>query len=71
MGHNNTPLAFVRMTISQKIANRSTELVNKAQRGEITNQAFLADQFPADAISFIDEAITQAVTDFERIQNEA
>ena len=67
MGHINTPLAFVRNTISNKIANRSTELVVRAIRGEITNQQYLADQFPADAISFIEKAITQAVDDYQRI----
>ena len=67
----NTPLTFVRMTISQKILNRSTDLVNQATKGEITHQAYLSSQFPADAVSFIENAITQAVDDFERIQNEA
>jgi uncharacterized protein YllA (UPF0747 family) len=67
MGHISTPLAFVRNTITNKIANRSTALVNQAVRGEITHQQYLADQFPADAISFIEKAITQAVDDYNRI----
>jgi len=70
MGHISTPLAFVRNTIANKIVNRSTELVGKAVRGEITNQEYLADQFPADAISFIEKAITQAVDDYNRITSD-
>jgi len=70
MGHNNTPLAFVRLTINNKIAQRSTDLVGQAVRGEITNQAYNSMQFPADSMSFIEQAIAQAVDDFERNTNE-
>jgi hypothetical protein len=66
MGNNKTPLLFVRRTIIDKISNRSTELVNKAQSGEITQQAYLAQQFPADAIQFIEKALEQAVKDFNK-----
>ena len=66
MGHNTTPLTFVRQTIYQKIANRSTKLVEQATSGVITHQEYLAEQFPADAISFIEKAIAQAVDDFEK-----
>ena len=66
MGHNTTPLAFVRLTIFNKIANRSTELVKKATSGDITHQEYLAEQFPADTISFLEKAIAQAVDDFEK-----
>jgi len=61
----NTPIHFIRATIANKIANRGTKLVQQAIAGEITNQQYLADQFPADAISFIEKAITQAIDDFE------
>ena len=61
----NTPIHFIRNTIANKIANRSTDLVQKATSGAITHQEYLADQFPADAISFIEKAITQAIDDFE------
>lgn len=63
-----TPIHFIRSTIANKIANRGTKLVQQAIAGEITNQQYLADQFPADAISFINKAIAQAVDDFERTQ---
>ena len=62
----NTPIHFIRATIANKIANRGTKLVQQAIAGEITNQQYLADQFPADAISFIEKAIAQAVDEFER-----
>lgn len=64
----NTPIHFIRATIANKIANRGTKLVQQALAGEITNQQYLADQFPADAISFIEKAIAQAVDDFESTQ---
>ena len=62
---NKTPIHFIRATIAAKIANRGTKLVQQAISGEISNQAYLAEQFPADAISFIDKAIAQAVDEFE------
>jgi hypothetical protein len=61
----NTPIHFIKATIANKIVNRSTKLVQQAMSGAITNQEYLADQFPADAISFIEKAITQAIDDFE------
>jgi len=61
----NTPIHFIRATIANKIANRSIKLVQQATSGAITNQEYLADQFPADAISFIDKAIAQAIDDYE------
>ena len=64
----NTPIHFIRATIANKVANRSTKLVQQATAGEITHQQYLADQFPADAISFIEKAIAQAVDDFEGIK---
>ena len=62
-----TPIHFIRATIANKIANRSTMLVQQATSGAITHQEYLADQFPADAISFIEKAITQAIDDYEDI----
>jgi len=61
-----TPIHFIRATIANKIANRGTKLVQQAISGAITHQEYLADQFPADAISFIEKAITQAVDDYNR-----
>jgi len=61
----NTPIHFIRATIANKIANRGTKLVHQATSGAITYQEYLADQFPADAISFIDKAIAQAIDDYE------
>jgi len=61
----NTPIHFIRATIANKIASRGTKLVQQAISGAITHQEYLADQFPADAISFIDKAIAQAIDDFE------
>ncbi len=61
----NTPIHFIRATIASKIANRGTKLVQQATSGAITHQEYLAEQFPADALSFIDKAIAQAIDDFE------
>lgn len=62
----NTPIHFIRDAIASKIAIRGTKLVQQANSGAITNQEYLADQFPADAISFIDRAIAQAIDDYEK-----
>lgn len=61
----NTPIHFIRATIANQIANRGTKLVQQATSGAITHQEYLADQFPADAISFIYKAIAQAIDDYE------
>jgi len=51
--------------ILNNIANRNTALINQKERGEITQQAYLAMQFPADAPSVIEKAIHLACEDWE------
>lgn len=62
------PIAYVRTKIFDSIANRNTQLVNQLDRDEITHQAYLAMQFPADAISVIQTAIAVAFADFTKLE---
>ena len=59
-----TPPNICKLAISTAICTRSTELVTKANKGEITHQEYLAQQFPADAISFLEKAIDEAVQQY-------
>ena len=64
-----TPPAVVKLAISKAIAKRSTELVSQATSGAITNQEYLAMQFPADAISYLEKYINEEIAAFEEAQN--
>ncbi len=64
-----TPPAVIKIAISKAIAQRSTELVSQAISGEITNQAYLAMQFPADAISYLEKYINEEIATYEEAQN--
>lgn len=60
-----TPPAICKLAISTAICKRSTELVRQANAGEITHQEYLSQQFPADAIRFLEEAINEAANYYE------
>jgi hypothetical protein len=60
-----TPPAICKFAISAAICKRSTELVKQANEGKITHQEYLSQQFPADAISFIEAAIDEAAQHYE------
>lgn len=64
-----TPPAVIKLAISKAIAKRSTELVSQAISGEITNQAYLAMQFPADAITYLEKHINEEISAFEEALN--
>lgn len=61
-----TPPAICKLAISTAICRRSTELVKKANEGDITHTEYLASQFPADAVSFLEKAIDEAVKEYEK-----
>ena len=60
-----TPPNICKLAISTAISRHSTQLVVKSAAGEITHQAYLAEQFPADAISILEAAIDEAVQEYE------
>ena len=60
------PIHFIRERLFDALANRNTSLVNLRDREEITEQAYNAMQFPADAASVISRAISLAFDDFNR-----
>jgi hypothetical protein len=37
----------------------------QANREEISHQRYIAEQFPADAISYLEEAINEAIKEWE------
>lgn len=58
------PPLICKMAITSAICQRSTELVRKSTNNEISGQDYLAQQFPADAISFLEAAIDKAVDQY-------
>lgn len=65
-----TPPALIKLAINKAIAKRSTELVSQSISGAITNQEYLAMQFPADAISYLEKHINEEIADYEELRNE-
>ena len=59
-----TPPIIIKLAINSAICKRSTELIRKAEEDEITHQEYLAQQFPADAISYLEKAIDKAVDQY-------
>lgn len=58
------PPFICKMAITSAICQRSTELVRKSTNNEISEKSYLAQQFPADAISFLEAAIDKAVDQY-------
>ena len=58
--NDNPPIKWLLNTIMHRVCNRSTELIKKAEKGEISHQEYLAQQFPADIGSFLDDSIKEA-----------
>ena len=69
--NHTTPPAIIKLAISKAITKRSNELVSQAIGGEITNQAYLAMQFPADAITYLEKHINEEIAAYEELRNEA
>lgn len=59
-----TPPIIVKLAINSAICKRSTELIRKAEANEITHDQYLAQQFPADAIGYLEKAIDKAVDQY-------
>ena len=55
----NPPIRFVKEQIVLAIANRTTDLIAKQDKGEITQLQFNTQVFPADAFQVIDKAIAK------------
>tara|TARA_R110002153_G_scaffold11188_3_gene43162 strand:- start:4773 stop:5012 length:240 start_codon:yes stop_codon:yes gene_type:complete len=64
-----TPPAVIKLAISKAISLRSSELVSQAASGAITHQEYLAMQFPADAISFLEKFIDAGIVEYEEARN--
>jgi hypothetical protein len=58
------PLSFVKIRLCNEIIKRDGELRQKADIGEITHQQYLRSTFPAETMSFIDEAFAKAIEDW-------
>lgn len=65
------PLYLIRSAISSAICRRTNELLRKCDAGEITHQAYIAEVFPADAISYLDEAINECIRQYNESLSEA
>ena len=57
----NPPIRFVKEQLMIAIANRTTDLIAKQDKGEITQLQFNTRNFPADAFQVIDKAISNAI----------
>ena len=62
------PPSLIKLAINSAISRRSTKLVMQANRDEISHQRYLADQFPADAISYLEDAINEAIKEWDAQQ---
>lgn len=58
------PLSFVKIRLCNEIIKRDGELRQKADQGKITHQQYLRSTFPAETMSFIDEAFAKAIEDW-------
>lgn len=65
---NTPPISFVKLQIYNEILNRSTDLIQKAESGEITEREYHVMNFPADAISTIDKAVVRAFDLFNGVK---
>ena len=59
------PPSLIKLAINNAISRRSAKLVVQANRDEISHQRYLAEQFPADAISYLEDAINEAIYEWE------
>ena len=58
------PLSFVKIRLQNEVIKRDGELRRQADKGEITHQQYLRSTFPAETMSFIDEAFAKAIDDW-------
>lgn len=65
----NPPIRFVKEQIVIAIANRTTDLIAKQDKGEITQHQFNTQVFPADAFQVIDRAIASAIELYNTEEN--
>lgn len=65
----NPPIRFVKEQIVIAIANRTTDLISKQGKGEITQLQFNTQVFPADAFQVIDKAIASAIELYNSKEN--
>ena len=65
----NPPIRFVKEQIVIAIANRTTDLISKQDKGEITQLQFNTQVFPADAFQVIDKAIVSAIELYNTKEN--
>lgn len=62
------PPSLIKLAINRAISRRSSKLVVQANRDEISHQRYLAEQFPADAISYLEDAINEVIYEWEEQQ---
>lgn len=58
------PPSICRVAIVDAICERSNDLVQQMNGGQITFQEYLARQFPSDAITFLEDAISAEVSKY-------
>ena len=58
------PLSFVKIRLCNEIIKRDGDLRRKADKREITHEQYLRSTFPAETMSFIDEAFAKAIEDW-------
>lgn len=62
------PLLVIKAKMQLYVAQRSTELVLKANSGEIDHKEYQVQQFPPDMGSLIDEWFTRAQLEWDEEQ---
>jgi len=65
----NPPIRFIKEQLVLAIANRTTDLIAKQDKGEITQLQFNTQVFPADAFQVIDKAIASAIELYNTEEN--
>ncbi len=58
------PLSFVKIKLQNAVIERDGELRRQADKQEITHEQYLRMTFPAETMSFLDEAFKKAIDEW-------
>ena len=61
------PPVVIRLAVNNAISKRTNDLIRQAAKEGMSHQSYLAQKFPADAISYLDDAISEAIEDYEKL----
>lgn len=61
------PPVVIRLAVTNAISQRTNDLIRQAAKEGMSHQSYLAQKFPADAISYLDDAISEAIEEYEKL----